>query len=291
MSTEKDAKASTAFAKRLERAEAKFEPDAVSMPVERKDANGDDIDITQADRYDDVPAEQFPTAALKDKKHKRKDAEMGMKAVLSAEAEAAAGASYEPGTTKFGVMQLKDSDLKWVQRKAEEAEEANFQQWFAQQFDHMSPADKNVAKRLYPQFYSQRKQLLRKQADNVANLARIKLTGPENFHDLMMLYLAETGRLDLGPVQNLLRPETNTTASTLARYRRGLLNPVGLQRGAPTFDNERNVNQRVFGSQLQKAQSNRRIGFEAGFPPAGSEPGANFASYNQPSSVNNWMNI
>lgn len=92
----------------------------------------------------------------------------------------------------------------------------------------MSPAQKKRAKELFPEFYSQRKRLLKQQTKNVFRLAKLKLEGPENEKDLMTQYLAESGRLDVGPLNNILNPETSQStdpALQRARFQRGLLSP------------------------------------------------------------------
>lgn len=277
--SEKDSNASTAMAKQQERIEEQFEPNAVVMPVRR---TGPSQDPGAYLRDADQPAEQFATASLQDKSSKKKDAEMSMRAVLSAEAQRA---QAPMGYTKFGQMQVTDADLQWMKKKAEEAEKANFQQWFAQEFDRMSPADKNVAKKLYPEFYAERKRLLKKQAKNLAHLARIKLTGPENFKDLMITYLAESGRLDVGPIENLLHQEQfQHIESNSVRFKRGLLNPVALQRGAPANEQQRVQSARAWGGAgYNPLPGNYQRGFESGFPPVGA------GSSNIPSSVNSWQ--
>ncbi len=97
----------------------------------------------------------------------------------------------------------------------------------------MSPAEKKRAKELYPAFYAERKKLLKQQTKNLYDLARIKLHGIESFDDLKKTYLAETGRLDVGPLENLLNPElvnlgTGAKRDNQARFERGLANPFSV---------------------------------------------------------------
>lgn len=90
----------------------------------------------------------------------------------------------------------------------------------------MNPADKKRAKELYPEFYTQRKKLLKQQAKNLVNLARIKIEGITSKEDLITTYLAESGRLDIGPLNHLLNPEEDTESkNSQARFKRGLLSP------------------------------------------------------------------
>jgi len=91
----------------------------------------------------------------------------------------------------------------------------------------MSPAEKKRAKELYPEFYAQRKKLLKQQTKNLFELARLKLEGVQNRDDLITQYLAETGRLDVGPLNTLLNPESgvNDQDTYERRFKRGLLSP------------------------------------------------------------------
>ncbi len=152
----------------------------------------------------------------------------------------------QPGYTPFGKLIARDQDFKWLQEKQAAAEVADFERWFAKEFDLMDPAQKQRAKELYPEFYKARKKLLKIQAKNLQNLARIKLEGISSFKDLQTTYLAETGRLDLGPLQNLLHPEgamSMDPAIAQKTFVRGLANPF-----------------LVFGKEAYPASQNARIG-------------------------------
>jgi hypothetical protein len=71
--------------------------------------------------------EQFPTSGLVNRDNKR-DELMNAKIALQGAA---------PGVTPFGQLIAKDSDFQWLQQKREQEEYANFQVWFAQNFDKM----------------------------------------------------------------------------------------------------------------------------------------------------------
>lgn len=192
----------------------KFNPDSVNLaPAQRATALAD-----TKPRARDVQDEQFPTNGLQAKE--AMDREMMARLKLQQDAT-------KPGVTPFGKLEARPEDFKWLQRKQAAEEAANFQLWFAKEFDMMNPADKKRAKELYPEFYTQRKKLLKQQAKNLVNLARIKIEGITSKEDLITTYLAETGRLDIGPLNNLLNPEKDTEATRYAqaRFKRGLLSP------------------------------------------------------------------
>jgi hypothetical protein len=206
------------FAEKLHNMEMKYAPDQINM------ANANQrtpADLAAAEiRQPGVMDEQFPTDALT--QYDERDRVQNAKLQL--------GEGMPMGYTPFGKMEAKDSDFDWYQKKQAAVELANFQRWFAKEFDLMSPVQKKRAKELYPEFYAQRKRLLRKQAKNLFDLARIKLEGIDKFKDLVKVYMAETGRLDVGPLKTLLNPEMvnlgdDAQLKNKAAFQRGLANP------------------------------------------------------------------
>lgn len=181
------------FAEGLHEQQMKYAPDQVDMAAA---AGRTEDELHRAEvREMGVMDEQFPTEGLT------------AYDPLDKEAVARIKLGDGKGVTPFGRMIAEDKYFKWVQKKEAAAEKANFQAWFAREFDLMSPAQKKWAKEKYPEFYAERKKLLKKQAKNLFDLARIKLEGIESYKDLVKTYMAETGRLDLGPLENLLNPE------------------------------------------------------------------------------------
>ena len=189
----------------------------------------------------------------------------------------------QPGYTPFGKLEAKDADFEWLQKKQAAVEEANFQLWFAQEYDRMSPAEKKRAKELYPEFYAQRKKLLKKQAKNLVRLASIKLEGVESFDDLRLQYEAETGRLDVGPLTHLLHPEQNNNdaAYEQRKFQRGLLSPfrvfgdeaVARTPGA-TVQQTRKQQAEAFNAYTRPEDG---LGLTQGFPPLPSGGATTFA--------------
>ncbi len=160
--------------------------------------------------------EQFPTDDLNAKSKKDR--------LMMAQLELA----DEQGNTPFGSTQLKDEDLKWLLKKQDAAEAANFQAWFAREFDLMSPADKRIAEQLFPEFYAQREKRMKKDVKMLLRVAKTKLHGPRTKQDVLDLYALETGRLDIDALTNILHPEESTKnrlKQNQAVFRRGLASP------------------------------------------------------------------
>ncbi len=215
------AESNVALAESLHAKQDKMAPEQVNM----RDVTGRSVPLEdEQPRAVGVMDEQFPTDSLtaKDARDRVMEAKLQLQGA-------------QTGYTPFGKLEAKDSDFEWYQRKAAAAEAANFQAWFAREFDRMSPADKKRAKELYPAFYMERKKLLKRQAKNLFELARLKLEGVQDMDDLKTQYMAESGRLDLGPLQTLLHPETMHGGQSgvdgyraryaQSKFQRGLLSP------------------------------------------------------------------
>lgn len=250
------------LARRAEDQQQKLAPDQLNMaPLTRTEGEL----AAKGPRADNTMDEQFPTASLtaKDERDKIMEAKLQLQD------------PDRPGYTQFGKLEARDEDFKWLQKKKDAVEAANFQQWFAVNFDHMSPADKKRAKELYPEFYKQRKRLLKQQTKNLMRLAKLKLEGVEDFDDLQVQYLAETGRLDVGPLKHLLNPEQvpgMNAASEQGRFQRGLLSPFRVfgeeayvQRGS-TGVGEREIQAQDFAQRVYGTEG-VDLGVGTGFPP------------------------
>lgn len=242
--------------KKVEAQQEKLHPNQQQLPVGQAGAN---VQNPAAPRTPNAVDEQFPTAGLQAKD--ARDKVMAAKLALG-------GSGAQLGKTPFGKMVLSDEDLKWVQRKAEAVEKANFQQWFARNFDFMSPAQKKVARQLYPEFYAERQKLLNQQARNLQDYARIKLHGVQSKQDLLKQYAAETGRLDIGPLNHLLNPLQGRPAGMGAAFKRGLLNPFRVfgDEVEPAGLNTRKVERNAFARRTYD-DTGVKLGLERGFPP------------------------
>lgn len=252
-----------ALVRKIRDEQMKMAPDAVNLAAGvRTAAQLSGV----APRTHGVMDEQFPTEGLT--AYDERDKVMEAKLALQDPAR--------PGYTKFGKLDAKDEDFKWLAKKQAVVEAANFQQWFAKEFDRMSPAEKKRAKELYPEFYAQRKKLLKKQTKNLFDLARIKLEGIESKEDLMKTYMAETGRLDVGPLKHLLNPEQDDSifsdGNNKKRFQRGLANPwtVFGKEALPANVTTRAKEARIYAARNYPADA-QTYGATSGFPPMGSQ--------------------
>lgn len=241
-------------------------PNAISMGAAQNGADRDprDLNVTPL-RASGVVDEQFPTDQLtktspKDELMTTKLSLQGGPIIGAAPNAAGQAPQYASGVTPFGKLVADDQDFKWLQSKRDQEAEANFQQWFATNFDFMSPEQKAAARELFPSFYEQRLKLLDKDLETLRELARIKITGITNRRDLLLTYAAEGGFLDVDRITNVLNPELAQQAQQRAvrqlRFARGLLNPRRLARGAqPPIVNDLTVQTANDGTATRAFQS------------------------------------
>ena len=107
------------------------------------------------------------------------------------------------------------------------AKDADFQSWFAREYDKMDDVHKKWARKAFPRFFQQRLQTLDKNAEMLKKLARIRITGVTNPNDLALKYAADRGLLPLEIFENLLHPEQAHRGAGVdehAQFRRGLFN-------------------------------------------------------------------
>jgi len=236
-------------------------PNAVSMAggPEGADRNPGDLKAT-ATRQRGVVDEQFPTDALTRKSEK--DVLMTEKLQLQKESEQAG----TPGITPFGKLIAEKEDFQWLANLREEEAAADFQQWFATNFDHMSPEEKQYAREILPEFYAQRVALLKKDIALASKVAELKLLGIQDKNDLMLQYALESGVLDTNRIKNILNPEEARQAQVKSfrntHFRRGLLNPRRLPRGDWGTNSRKTNAESAISTKLTGAE---QLGVEKGF--------------------------
>lgn len=250
-------KSNAAIANKVERIQNEMAPNQVIMERDEQSKEAEPRTVGMQD-------EQFPTAALT--APTKQDKEMGARLAFS----------DGQGRTPFGQLEARDKDFKWLQEKQKAAEAANFQQWFAAEFDRMDPAGKAHAIELFPEFYAQRKKLLKRQARNLYDLTRIKIEGVQNYDDLVKTYLAETGRIDLGPLQHLMHPEQDFEQERqLANFQRGIFSPFrvfgneGYNESGSTLATNRYA--RAYDFRPNADSDYGDLGLTTGFPPMGND--------------------
>lgn len=202
--------------------------------------------------------EQFPTSAHidSDPRDELLAEKMELQAAGMAQQKAANVANPVPGVTPFGILQATDSDFQRLQDIKDKELDVQFEQWFASNYDKMGPEQKALARKLYDKFYTDRLTNADTNMSLLSKLVRVKITGPKDKDDLMLLFAAETGLIDTNYAENILHPEkaarSQNEAARKKNFTRGLFNPRRFLRG-DWGGNERTANSAAFSNRLSAA--------------------------------------
>jgi hypothetical protein len=99
------------------------------------------------------------------------------------------------GGPNFGEIRATEADIEVLQEIEKRKQEVSFESWLANYFDMNDPATAKLVEDMMPEYYEKRMEAIEHQAELQKNLALIRLRGPKNKQDLMVLYLAATGKL------------------------------------------------------------------------------------------------
>ncbi len=157
----------------------------------------------------------------------------------------------ENGMTPFGQVYYDDKVGKWLERKAAVGEAANFDAYFNLNFNKNDLASRQWAQQIHPEFYKAREDEMNERAEIVLRLKKIELRGPQDKQDLYMLWLIETGRVELPHNWDQIGPGFSNHDITVAQkksneaqYHKGLIRMplfrTGAQRHNNAIDNSNN---------------------------------------------------
>lgn len=144
---------------------------------------------------------------------------------------------------------VQDWEIQYMKDKAAAEDYAAYQTWLSNKYDLNDMATRAWFKQIAPEYFSQKRELLKELMDRHAKYSYLRMAGPENEEDLRFEYAVETGRIPIpkGPFYNpleWLENDLNPTgapranAHTLATYKKeiqdfntasyqyGLFNPV-----------------------------------------------------------------
>ena len=189
-------------------------PDQVVIPPEGRGPN-DSIFKKRVDTPATM-AEQYPTDGLMQREADDRLNEIKYRLQKDARGQ-------DTGITPFGKLDFNDKVAYWILRKEEAAKKAAFQAWFAALYDKMGPAQKAEARKLYPQFYTERLKTLDTNLDTLRQLARIRIHGVQTQEDLALEFAADNGLLPMDILANILHPEKRA-AQAAQSFKRGLFN-------------------------------------------------------------------
>lgn len=125
----------------------------------------------------------------------------------------------------LGQQQFKEQDAEWLLKKIRAAKDADFQAWFAKNYDKSSVTAKAWGREVFPEYYKQRMATLDINLDTLRKLARIKIRGVETPEDVALQYAADQGLLPMEQLSDILHGGgVSTLKDRQAAFQRGLFN-------------------------------------------------------------------
>ena len=121
------------------------------------------------------------------------------------------------GMTPFGQVYYDDKVGRWLERKEAAAEAANFDSYFGSNFNKNDLASRQWAQQIHPEWYAAREREMAERAEMVLKLKGIQLRGPQSADDLRMMYLIESGRVQLPADWDQIGPGVQSQAAFDAR--------------------------------------------------------------------------
>lgn len=134
------------------------------------------------------------------------------------------------GMTPFGQVQATDADFKWLQKKREADQLANFDSWAGENFHSNDPATRKWHQEVNPEYYESRERLMVDRAKLALRIKLMKLRGPKNEKDLMLWWALQTGRIQLDRDWDVIGPFSDDKnrkfdeAKEQERFKGGLFN-------------------------------------------------------------------
>lgn len=119
----------------------------------------------------------------------------------------------EDGMTPFGQVYYDDKVGRWLERKEAAAEAANFDSYFGSNFNKNDLASRQWAQQIHPEWYAAREREMAERAEMVLKLKGIQLRGPQSADDLRMMYLIESGRVQLPADWDQIGPGVKSQAA------------------------------------------------------------------------------
>lgn len=92
---------------------------------------------------------------------------------------------------------IKDWEINYYKEKAAAEEFAAYQQWLGDKYDLNDMATRAWFKQIAPEYFSQKRELLKELMDRHARYSLLRMAGPENEDDLMFEYMVESGRIEI----------------------------------------------------------------------------------------------
>ena len=107
-------------------------------------------------------------------------------------------AMTQDGVSRFGRVTADAGQIAaYLERKRQKMELANFDQWVGTNFHKNDPMARKWLQETYPEYYEAREKLAVERAKFALRVFLLKLRGPKNEKDLILLWGLQTGRVRL----------------------------------------------------------------------------------------------
>lgn len=105
--------------------------------------------------------------------------------------------SIPPYISAARPLPVQDWELEYFKSKAAAEDYAAYQNWLSMRYDLNDMATRAWFKQIAPEYFSQKRELLKELMDRHAKYSLLRLAGPESEEDLRFEYLVETGRIPI----------------------------------------------------------------------------------------------
>lgn len=124
----------------------------------------------------------------------------------------------------FGQVHAERSDFEWADRKRQQIERLNYENFIAKSFDLSNPADQQRLEKIFPDYYEKREAEIEQQAELQKTLALIRLRGAQSKKDYTIAYGLLSGRIPV-PTGALWQPASWGKQDQAASFTRGIFSP------------------------------------------------------------------
>lgn len=175
-----------------------------------------------------------------------RDSDVAMLHDLAHPSLAADGATAVPAMISAArPLPIQDWEIEYMKSKAAAEDYAAYQQWLSNKYDLNDMATRAWFKQIAPEYFTQKRELLKELMDRHAKYSLLRMAGPESEEDLRFEYAVETGRIPIpkGPFYNPMEwlmnevPDAQNAANAAdlltevqaynrRAYEYGLFNPV-----------------------------------------------------------------
>lgn len=130
------------------------------------------------------------------------------------------------GKTPFGQVIATDSDFEWLRKKRETESKANFDAWIGRNFNVDDVTTRRWLQEVHPEYYDSREQSMIDRAKFALRVNLLKMRGPKNHKDLILLWGLQTGKISLDRNWNVIGAQVKyDQKQEQKRFAGGLLTP------------------------------------------------------------------